>query len=291
MSSTMVDDVRTYAKADLARKHRSTAGSQQPVDPAAVTRLMADVERDGFVIVRDVLSSDEVEAIRADVLPRLSHLGRNGFEGLATRRLYGVLAQTDVCDALVEHPLVLALLDRILEPNYLLSQLQVIDIQPGEAPQPLHYDDGFYPWPRPRRALGAATIWALDDFTTENGSTVVIPRSHLWGDRMPGAGDAPISVVMPRGSVLFFLGTLWHGGGENRTASSRACVTAQYCAPWCRQQENFSLSVPRARVRRSSEHLQRMLGYSIHPPFMGFVDGMHPKRLLEAAEGEAARNE
>lgn len=291
MSSTIVDDVRTYAKADLARKHRSTAGSQQPADAATVTRLIDDVERDGFVIVRDVLSPDAVDAIRADVLPRLSHLGRNGFEGLATRRLYGVLARTGVCDALVEHPLVLALLDRILEPNYLLSQLQVIDIQPGEAPQPLHFDDGFYPWPRPRRALGAATIWALDDFTADNGSTVVIPRSHLWGDRMPGADDAPVSVVMPRGSVLFFLGTLWHGGGENRTPAGRACVTAQYCAPWCRQQENFSLSVPRARVRRSSEHLQRMLGYSIHPPFMGFVDGMHPKRLLDAGTDEAAGNE
>lgn len=291
MSSSMVDDVRTYAKADLARKHRSTAGSQQAVDATTVSRLLADLERDGFVIVRDVLSPEAVEAVRADVLPRLSHLGRNGFEGLATRRLYGVLAKTDVCDALVEHPLVLALLDRVLEPNYLLSQLQVIDIQPGETPQPLHFDDGFYPWPRPRPALGAATIWALDDFTADNGATVVIPRSHLWGDRMPAAGELPESVVMPRGSVLFFLGTLWHGGGENRTAAGRACVTAQYCAPWCRQQENFSLSVPRARVRRSSEHLQRMLGYSIHPPFMGFVDGMHPKRLLDTGADEASRNE
>lgn len=285
MSSFIVDDVRTYAKADLARKHRSTAGTQARVDDAQVARLLAEVERDGFVVIPDVLSSETVEEIRADVLPRLTHVGRNGFEGHATRRLYGVLAKTAACDPLVEHPLVLALLDRILEPNYLLSQLQVIDIQPGEVPQPLHYDDGFYPWPRPRPALGAATIWPLDDFTSDNGGTVVIPRSHLWGERMPDVASGAMNVVMPRGSVLFFLGTLWHGGGENRTGAGRACVTAQYCAPWCRQQENFSLSVPRDRVRRSSEHLQRMIGYSIHPPFMGFVDGMHPKRLLEDGAG------
>jgi ectoine hydroxylase-related dioxygenase (phytanoyl-CoA dioxygenase family) len=280
VSGDVTGDVRTYAKADLARKHRSTAGTQQAVDPALVARLMTDVERDGFVVVPGVLRPDEVDAIRADVLPRLVHPGRNVFEGLATRRLYGVLAKTAVCDPLVEHPLILALLDRVLEPNYLLSQLQVIDIQPGEKPQPLHFDDGFYAWPRPRRALGAATIWPLDDFTTENGATVVVPRSHLWGDRMPDARAPAMPVVMPRGAVLFFLGTLWHGGGENRAGTARACVTAQYCAPWCRQQENFSLSVPIDRVRRSSEHLQRMIGYSIHPPFMGFVDGMHPKRLL-----------
>jgi ectoine hydroxylase-related dioxygenase (phytanoyl-CoA dioxygenase family) len=86
---------------------------------------------------------------------------------------------------------------------------------------------------------------------------------------------------MPAGSMVFFVGTLWHGGGANRSTKPRMCVTAQYCAPYLRQQENFSLSVSRGRVRECSEHIQRLLGYSIHPPFMGFVDGMHPKRLLE----------
>lgn len=281
-STGMFEDVREYGKADLARKHRSTAGTQQQVDEPLLERLVADVARDGFVVVPDLVPAERIAEIRADVLPRLRHDGgRNNFEGFATRRLYGVIAKTFACNELVEHPLVLGLLDRLLEPNYLLSQLQVIDILPGEAAQPLHFDDGFYPWPRPRPALGVATIWPLDDFTADNGATVVVPRSHLWGERMPAAEDGARPVVMARGSVLLFLGTLWHGGGANRTARSRACVTAQYCAPWCRQQENFSLSVPRDRVRACSEHVQRMLGYSIHPPFMGFVDGMHPKRLLE----------
>jgi ectoine hydroxylase-related dioxygenase (phytanoyl-CoA dioxygenase family) len=165
----------------------------------------------------------------------------------------------------------------------LLSQVQAINILPREKAQVLHYDDGFYRWPRPRRALGAATIWDIDDFTPENGATVVIPRSHLWDERLPTADEANDArpIVMPGGSVLVFLGTLWHGGGANRSGTSRLCVTAQYCAPWCRPQENFSLSVSPARVRRSSEHLQRLLGYSIWPPFMGFVNGMHPKRVLQ----------
>jgi ectoine hydroxylase-related dioxygenase (phytanoyl-CoA dioxygenase family) len=181
----------------------------------------------------------------------------------------------------VEHPIVLALLDRILEPNYLLSQLQVINVRAGEAAQPLHYDDAFYTWPRPRRALGAATIWAIDDFREDNGATVVIPGSHTWGPESPGDDAAVTPVVMPAGSVVFFVGTLWHGAGENRASTSRMCVTAQYCAPWCRPQENFSLSVDRDRARVCSQHIQRMLGYSIHSPFMGFVNGRHPKRLLD----------
>lgn len=283
MGNGMFEDVRKYGKADLAGTYRSTAGTQAPVDGALLARLLADVAAQGFVIVPDVVPAERIDEIRVDVLPRLAHGGgRNDFEGFATRRLYAVIAKTLVCNELVEHPLVLGLLDRLLEPNYLLSQLQVIDILPGEAAQPLHPDDAFYPWPRPRPPLGVATIWPLDDFTEENGATVVIPGSHLWDDRMPTPEEsaAVVPAVMTRGSVLLFLGTLWHGGGANRGMGSRACVTAQYCAPWCRQQENFSLSVPRDRVRQCSEHVQRLLGYSIHPPFMGFVDGMHPKRLL-----------
>ncbi len=279
---SVFDDFYEYGRSDLARRFPSTAGSQAAADPALLERALVDLERDGYTIVEGLLSSDEVDALRADLLPRISaQTGRNNFEGFATRRLYAVIEKTLAANPLVEHPLVLGLLDRLLEPNYLLSQLQVIEILPGEAAQPLHYDDGFYPWPRPRPALGAATIWALDPFTADNGATVVVPGSHRLGPGLPGDEIERKPAVMSAGSLLFFVGTLWHGGGANRTAAPRACVTAQYCAPWCRQQENFSLSVSRERARQSSEHIQRMLGYSIHPPFMGFVNGMHPRRVLE----------
>jgi ectoine hydroxylase-related dioxygenase (phytanoyl-CoA dioxygenase family) len=278
----IVRDADEYLHAELAHKYKSTAGTQPQVDPSLVERDLAEVERQGFVIIENLVPRETCEAIRADVMPRFRYAsGRNNFEGFATQRLYAVIDKTFVCNELVEHPRVLALVDRILAPNYLLSQLQVINILPGEAAQPLHHDDGFYPVARPRPPLGAATIFAIDDFTADNGATVVLPGSHLWGDRAPVDEDARVPVVMPAGSVVFFVGTLWHGAGANRTGRGRLCVTAQYCAPWCRQQENFSLSVSRERARASSEHIQRMLGYSICPPFVGFVDGKHPKRLLE----------
>ena len=142
------------------------------------------------------------------------------------------------CNPLVEHPLVLALLDRVLMRNYLLSQLQAINILPGEVRQPLHHDDGFYPFPRPRAAFSAATIWAIDDFNEENGATLLIPKSHSWGDRSPGDIDTSelIPAVMPAGSVVFFLGTLWHCAGPNHSDEPRMAATAQYCEPWARHQ-------------------------------------------------------
>jgi ectoine hydroxylase-related dioxygenase (phytanoyl-CoA dioxygenase family) len=244
---------------------------------------MKALEQEGFVVFERLLDPDTLCAVASELRANLPDLhGRNNFEGFATQRLYGVLEKTKSCDLLVEHPLILGLLDRVLEPNYLLSQFQAINILPGEQAQPLHFDDALYPWPRPRRALGAATIWAIDDFTADNGATVVIPASHTWDDHLPDDEDQKklVPVVMPAGSVIFFVGTLWHGGGANRSNAARLCASAQYCAPWCRPQENFSLSVSRERAKQSSEHVQRMLGYSIHSPFMGFVNGMHPKRLL-----------
>jgi ectoine hydroxylase-related dioxygenase (phytanoyl-CoA dioxygenase family) len=275
-------DSREFLRAQLGGKYVSTAGTQPAVDPAVVVRDLAQLESQGYVVIEDLIPRATLDAIRADVMPRFRHTaGRNNFEGFATQRLYAVIEKTLVCNELVEHPRILALLDLLLEPNYLLSQLQVINVLPGEAAQPLHHDDGFYPLPRPRPPLGAATIFAIDDFTADNGATVLVPGSHRWDARAPTDADPRVPAVMRAGSVVVFVGTLWHGAGANRTTRGRLCVTAQYCAPWCRQQENFSLSVSRARARQCSEHIQRMLGYSIFPPFIGFVDGQHPKRLLE----------
>lgn len=266
---------------DLAGTYRRTESSGGGVDPAVVDADLAALRRDGYVILRDLLTPAELDAIRESVAPLLDRIGRNGFEGRSTQRIYSVLNKTRSCDRIADHPRVLALLDRLFMPNYLLSMLQVINILPGEQAQMLHTDDGFYPLPRPRAALGAATIWAIDDFTADNGATDIVAGSHLWGNELPDDTAVREPVVMSAGSCVFFPGTLWHGGGANRSANSRLALTAQYCEPWLRPQEAFTLSMTRDTVRAVSEDIRRMLGYSIHPPFIGQVDGMHPKRLLE----------
>ncbi|MDH6194042.1 ectoine hydroxylase-related dioxygenase (phytanoyl-CoA dioxygenase family) [Mycobacterium frederiksbergense] len=265
---------------DLAGTYRRTSSSGDHVDPAVADEDLAAVLRDGYVILPDLLTAAELDAIRKAVGPLLNRRGRNGFEGRTTQRVYSVFNKTRSCDRIADHPRVLALLDRLFMPNYLLSMLQVINILPGEQAQLLHTDDGFYPLPRPRKALGAATIWAIDEFTAENGATDIIAGSHEWGDRLPDPAERR-PVVMDAGSCVLFLGTLWHGGGANRSVNPRLAVTAQYCEPWLRPQEAFTLSMTRDTVRAVSEDIRRMLGYSIHPPFIGQVDGMHPKRLLE----------
>ena len=274
---TTLEDLR----GDLARRHKRTPRSGASVDPAIVDADMAAIDENGYVIWENLLSADECRQIRDTVSPWLVHPGRNAFEGRRTQRVYSLLSRTRVCDRLVDHPRVLAVLDRLLMPNYLLSALQAINIQPGESAQLAHHDDGFYPVPRPRPPLAAATIWAIDDFTADNGATVLYPGSHRWEARRPEPGDPALPVAMPAGSCVFFVGTLWHGGGANSTARARLAVTAQYCQPWLRPMEAFTLSIPRDVAREVSDDIRRMIGYSIYPPFVGAVDGLHPLRVLE----------
>ena len=283
---TQVDDAQAYLATDLARTYGFTHSAEAAaVDQDMVDEQHAALMRDGYIILRDLVPPETLEALRAAARPWLDRMGRNSFEGERTQRIYGLPAKLREADPFIEHPLVLAHLNRLLLPNYLLSQAQVINIMTDSPPQPLHMDDGFYPWPRPRPALSVATVFAIDDFTADNGATVAVPGSHLWGEeRVAGPGDETVKAIMPAGSCILFLGNLWHGGGENRSGADRLAVTAQYCEPWVRTQENYFLSVPPHTVAAVSENIRRMLGYSIHPPFMGMVNGMHPKRTLPGAD-------
>ena len=247
-------------------------------------RQLATLHREGYVVLPAVIDEQQCAAIREESERLLSFTGRNPFEGHKTQRVYSPLAKTRAIDVLVDHPRVLALLDALLMPNYLLSQAQIINLLPGEAAQPLHHDDAFYPLPRPFRPVHAAFICAIDRFTVDNGATVVVPKSHAWGgERVPERSEV-VACEMDPGSLVFFLGTLWHGGGANQTERARLAVTCQYCDPWLRQHENFFLEIPREQAVTLRESILALLGYSIHPPFMGMVDGRHPRRALDRDE-------
>jgi ectoine hydroxylase-related dioxygenase (phytanoyl-CoA dioxygenase family) len=260
--------------------HDHTEGSSGE----SVEAQLSALRRDGYVVLPSLVDEEQCATIRAETARLVSHTGRNPFEGHKTQRVYSPLSKTRAIDSLVDHPRVLALLDALLAPNYLLSQAQIINLLPGEAAQPLHHDDAFYRLPRPFRPVHAAFICAIDPFTSENGATALIPGSHSWGDdRVPDSAQT-IACEMPAGSAVFFLGSLWHGGGANRSDRPRLAVTCQYCDPWLRQHENFFLELPRSQARTLRDSILSLLGYSIHPPFMGMVDGRHPRRVLDAEE-------
>lgn len=258
------------------------------MDTSALERHLERMDRDGFTILERVLAPEQIAAIVSALAPyegARPH-GRNDFEGRASKRVYSLAGKGAPFLDLAAHPSVVAIVDRLLAPNWLLSTLQSIRLFPGETEQPWHVDDSFYLVPGPRPRLAVSAIWALEDFTEENGATELIAGSHLGGSPERGA---PVQAIMPAGSVVLFDGRLWHRGGANRSRGTRLAISPQYCQPWLRPQESQLLIVPPEKARACSARVRSMLGYSIHPPFIGQVDGMHPLRLVDPSYGSDGR--
>lgn len=240
------------------------------------------LEEDGYCVVEGLLDPAKVASIAAELaeLFAATPFGRDDFEGHRTRRVYALFAKTRALDGLATHPVVLDALDRVLGPAQ-LSAPTAIEIGPGERAQPLHPDDAIYPVPRPHAELVLNVMWPFDDFTEANGATRLVPGSHRWIDEIPGPDVQTVAVAMPKGSAMLYVGSLWHGGGANTTDSPRVGVVLHYAASWLRPVENHVLAVPRAVVAELPERLQELLGYNIYPPFIGYVDGRHPRRVLD----------
>jgi ectoine hydroxylase-related dioxygenase (phytanoyl-CoA dioxygenase family) len=252
---------------------------------ASVDEIVGALGDEGCAVVEHFLDGDEVAALNAELLPcrEQTPLGRNDFEGFDTRRIYALFAKVRGFDRLATHPLLLGVLDRVLG-EYQLSGPVGIDIGPGETAQGLHRDDVVYPLPWPHQQVVLNTMWALDDFTVDNGATLIVPGSHRSGpDEKPDDGEA-VAATMPAGSMMFYVGTVWHGGGANHTDQRRLGVILEYVASWLRAQENHVVAVPHEVMRGLEPRLQELLGYNIFPPFLGYVDGRHPRRALGSYE-------
>jgi ectoine hydroxylase-related dioxygenase (phytanoyl-CoA dioxygenase family) len=255
-------------------------------------------------MIEDFLSPETLAEVRRVFGLYLgSHTGRNSFEGLKTERVYTLVSRARVMWDIVLDDRVLGLCECFLLPNYLLTASQAITIAPGEAPQAFHHDDSFYHLPRPRPMVSLSTIVAVDDFTDLNGATDIVPGSHIWGDAglsgnnpfvdgaTPGFEERMAAqcrpALMPAGACIVFSGTLVHRGGSNRGSAPRRAFSNQYCQPWARQQENFMLATPPEVARQMPRRLLELLGYSIHPPFIGQLTASHPLKSLEPGYANA----
>ena len=175
------------------------------------------------------------------------------------------------------HAAVLPIVERVLDPGCLISSLSSISIDPGEDAQPIHADDTLIDLPRPHQAVVCNSMWALTDFTAENGATRVVPGSHRLPEK-PEFGQYYDSVAaeMPKGSVLIWNGSLWHGGGANGSSRRRVGIAMNYCAGFIRQQENQQLGIPLERAKAFQPRLQELAGFGTYKHLMGHIDKESP---------------
>jgi ectoine hydroxylase-related dioxygenase (phytanoyl-CoA dioxygenase family) len=242
------------------------------------------VRQDGYSIVENAIEPELVEALNAALVRLERELNArpamNGFEGHRTVRIYNLLARDPVFEHVPVHESVLPIVEGVLDPGCLISSLSSIAIDPGEIAQPIHADDMVIPLEKPHASIVCNSMWALSDFTAANGATRLVRGSHRLGNPQYGGSYDSIAAEMPKGAVLIWDGSLWHGGGANTTSERRTGVAMNYCAGFIRQQENQQLGIAPERVKGFSPRLRQLVGYGVYRDLIGHIDKHSPDQLL-----------
>jgi ectoine hydroxylase-related dioxygenase (phytanoyl-CoA dioxygenase family) len=241
--------------------------------PSEISKAM---QNDGACIVRDVLSTEELDRIDADTRPWIdaSKTGGDEFTGRLTKRTGALIARAPAIRDVVLHSQVLAAAREFLGPHCTTIQLhltQTIDILPGQPAQILHRDRLAWGTYMPKSIEPQFnTIWALTDFTKENGATHIVPGSNQWPLDRDAKPEESVQAEMSRGSVVCYSGTVIHGGGENRSNAPRIGMNITYCLGWLRQEENQYLSCPPHIAKELPSELTDLMGYTMGSYALGY---------------------
>jgi ectoine hydroxylase-related dioxygenase (phytanoyl-CoA dioxygenase family) len=258
-----------------------------------IERILEILDEDAGLIIDNFLSDQNLESIKNDLKPYLN-VTRNGqdeFTGFETKRVGALMARSKTCQDLALDPLINQMADSFLGPHcesYQLHFTSAIQIGPGESSQILHRDRGVWGGYIPRKIeTQFSTVWAINDFTKENGATQVVPGSHKWHkDREPLPEEIAYA-EMKAGSVFIYTGSVLHGGGTNVTEQPRLGVFLHYAPSWLRQEENQYLSCPPEVAKDFSPELRSLIGYSKGGYVLGFFTDPEDKEgRLESVSPE-----
>ena len=257
-----------------------------PVDQTAVViegldigAAVAKVHAQGYTVVEQFMTPEIMDPIREafDTEVPITEMRFLGSTTGNTWRSHNLLAKTRAIDELLLNPRLRAIVAGVIGKYCQINIATMFNTLAGEYKQDLHQDDGLWPIPRPHPSFLCNLLIAFDDFTIENGATHVVPYSHTWTKPVDQNIES-VQVEMKSGSVLFWEGGLWHGGGANRTTDQeRMGLFISHLVSYLRPSDLQLVSVPREVVREMPHKLQRLLGYY---PFGNGVDGRDPLDTL-----------
>ena len=258
-----------------------------------IEEILNILDEDAGLIIDNYLNKDNLEFIKNDLKPYLevTKNGQDEFTGFETKRVGALMARSKTCQDLALDPFINQMADSFLGPHcesYQLHFTSAIQIGPGESSQILHRDRGVWGGYIPRKIeTQFSTVWAINDFTKENGATQVVPGSHKWHkDRQPLPEEIAYA-EMKAGSVFIYTGSVLHGGGTNNTDEPRLGVFLHYAPSWLRQEENQYLSCPPEVAKDFSPKLRSLIGYSKGGYVLGFFTDPEDKEgRLESVSPE-----
>jgi len=279
-------------------------------------------EKDGFLVVPNALTGEEVEELRHETV-EICRGHRGAVNGLAEssedepddeiiRRTLCIHQIHKISPIMLHYLAQSAMVEgltKLIGPNVKCMQSMLFIKAAGKPGQAWHQDEIFIPT-RDRSLTGG---WvAMDDATTENGCLWVIPGSHsrgiLWPQEnqndprfdcaaetrgFPYQDEDAIPVEVKAGAIVFFNGYLLHRSLPNRAAGGyrRALVnhymSAESLLPW---RTNTSADTP-VQVGRSDFRDIVMIAGEDPYAFKGLEDTVRPsvRRSGEGGCGEPKR--
>jgi len=254
---------------------------------ASIETITDILKTDGALIMDDVIDAEFIAALRSETDPYMdaTENGNDDFSGRHTTRTGGLLMRSEKCRELIAHPLILKPCEAFLSPYCERVQLhltQIIRLRPGQGSQMIHRDR--WAWGRHLAHIEPQfnTIWAITDFTLENGATQIVPGSVAWPDNRQATAEEISQAVMKAGSVLIYSGSVFHGGGENRSETDRIGINLTYALGWLRQEENQYLACPPELAKTLPPELASLAGYAMGQYALGYytppgAPGEHPE--------------
>ncbi|KAI5463914.1 hypothetical protein BGZ63DRAFT_382544 [Mariannaea sp. PMI_226] len=278
-------------------------------DPLTTPEQVVQViKRDGGVIIENLITKELAAQIRTDLKTSFDTdvADKYGFFPETTKRASGLLGISDACVELACNKLYTTIANALVSSTYtfwrgdhqetvsgkpIISSTVGFRVNPGGKQQVLHRDDNDYHPHDKELPVMIGCVTALTKTTKENGATIAIPGSHLWGPERRPLNEEAVPAELEIGDALIFLGNLYHAGGANVTKDEyRETVGIFLCKPTLRPAENQFLMVPLERVKKMRPQAQRLLGYGLLEPGVGFMNYQDPMRVLFGVEDEETVN-
>ncbi len=234
--------------------------------------------RDGCVVIDRLVEPEVLDRVRDEMAAYIEACptSADDFGGRKTRRIGALIARSETARDVVMNDMVLGTASRVMSQvaSFQLHLTQIIAIGPGQEAQPIHRDQwafDFFPFPKGYE-VQLNTLWAMDDFTEENGATRVIPGSNHYDDKLRFRHQDTEGAEMERGSVFLYTGSVYHGGGANQSDAVRMGLNVTYNLGFLRQEENQYLSCPREIAATLPKDLLRLMGYQMGAYALGYID-------------------
>lgn len=240
-----------------------------PILNPQVEAHLSEIAEQGYTLIPDLFDPETVRALR-DALDSViqDEIGSRGRLEQNVQFVYNLTNKHSVCRTAVQHPKLIAIMENVLGPDCVLSSLNSRTSFPGSARQGMHRDVSFI---HLSVATSLNSVWMLDDFTEANGSTCVVPGSHLWERGLEGmegkAGYREIIATGKAGSVLIFDARVIHGGGANRTDAPRRAMHGYFCRSWIKPQYDHTRSISFKALSEATPLLVRLWGFKSQVPY------------------------